>query len=155
MQARLSKIDDLTRPDHTFLVPEYLCSYLGESKVKSDAEYDDRVPGILAAFAASRPVDVRELVYMTRNVEQSHLAESRVSVEELVSSMAIDESQAEPPPSAFGIFDDVLTTGRHFKAVQCILNARFPGVPTVALFIARRAPQSILPTAPFELRACA
>ena len=208
MPTRLTKIDDLTRPDHTFLEPEDECFYLGEytarkgfafsetnnlinnlrkpmgrrgrpewrykesaiitcgrmlreaineewlgaamlvpvpgSKMKGDAEYDDRMPRILQALGRGRELDIRELVIMTRNVSQSHLIEDRVTISELIASMTIDETCAEPAPATIGIFDDVLTTGRHFKAVQSVLRDRFPDVPMVGVFIARRAPEATL-----------
>lgn len=81
---------------------------------------------------------------MTQSVRQSHLTEERVSIEELVECMTITESLADPEPRTIGIVDDVLTTGRHFKAAQRVLATRFPGVATVGIFIARRAPDSTL-----------
>jgi hypothetical protein len=36
------------------------------------------------------------------------------------------------------ILDDVLTAGTHFRAMSIVLSQRFPGVPIVGLFIARR-----------------
>jgi hypothetical protein len=206
LQTRLTKIDALTRADHTFLSPEDECYYLGEytarkgfsfsetnnlinnlrkpmdrrgrpewrhkeaaiitcarmlrnvlvsneewltqatlvpipsSKHKDDPEYDDRLPRMLKELSHGLNVDVRELVVMTRNVTQSHLAGERVSIRELIASMTIDELHVQPRPITIGIVDDVLTTGRHFKAVQSILAERFPNVPAIGLFVARRLP---------------
>jgi len=205
LPTRFSKIDELTRPDHTFLEPEDECYYLGDyyagrgfgfspmnnlinnlrkpmdrrdrpdewrhkesailscgrmlreglnedwiatatlvpipsSKRRDDAEYDDRLPRILRALARGQQLDIRELVITTKNVPQSHLAEERVSIPELIESMSIDEESADPEPRSIGIFDDVLTTGRHFKAVQSILRERFPDIPVVGIFVVRRVP---------------
>jgi hypothetical protein len=206
LPIRLSKIDELTRPDHTFLEPEDECYYLGDynarrgfafsemnnlinnlrkpmdrrgrpewrhkdaailkcgrilrealnedwlrvatlvpipsSKTHDDAEYDDRLPRILRELGRGRELDTRELVVMVRNVPQSHLAEDRVSIRELIDSMHIDQAAAEPEPHSIGIFDDVLTTGRHFRAVQSVLRERFPTVPIVGVFVARRVPEA-------------
>lgn len=208
MPTRLSKIDELTRPDHTFLEPEDECYYLGDytarrgfafsdmnnlinnlrkpmdrrgrpewrhkesailtcgrmlrealneewlaavtivpipsSRTREDAEHDDRLPRMLQEMARGRHLDVRELVVMTRNVPQSHLAEERVSIPELFESMSVDEAIADPEPRSVGIFDDVLTTGRHFKAVQAVLRERYPAVPIVGVFVARRVPEATL-----------
>lgn len=208
MPTRLTKIDELTRPDHTFVEPEDECYYLGDytaqrgfafsdmnnlinnlrkpmdrrgrpewrhkesaivtcgrmlrealnedwlaaatlvpipsSKTRDDAEYDDRLPQILQEMARGRQLNIRELVVMTRNVPQSHLAEERVSIPELIESMSVDEANAQPEPRSIGIFDDVLTTGRHFKAVQTVLRKRFPNVPIVGVFVARRVPDPTL-----------
>ncbi len=211
MLARLSKIDELTRPDHTFLEPADQCFYLGDytsrkgfafsemnnlinnlrkpmdrkglpewrykeeaitkcgqmfrealneewlkavtlvpipsSKRRDEDDYDDRLPRILQELSRGQRYDTRELVVMTKSVEQSHLAEERVRIEELVGSMGIDGALVQPSPATLGIFDDVLTTGRHFKAVEAVLRGRFPGVPVVGVFVARRAPESTLPQA--------
>jgi hypothetical protein len=207
LPTRLSKIDELTRPDHTFIEPEDECYYLGDyyagrgfafsginnlinnlrkpmdrrgrpdewrhkqsailtcgrmtrdalneewleeatlvpnpsSKMREDSEYHDRIPQILTEVAKGRQVDIRELVVMTRNVLQSHLTQERVSISDLVESMRVDEAIAERAPRSIGIFDDVLTTGRHFKAVQAILRDRFPDVPIVGVFVVRRVPDA-------------
>lgn len=116
------------------------------SKIRTDADYDDRLPRILNELASGKQLDIRELVCMAKSVEQSHLAAERVSIDELVSSMQIDEDCTLPPPRSIAIFDDVLTTGRHFKAVQRILSERFADVPIVGIFVARRAPESLFQT---------
>ena len=85
------------------------------SKTRDDAEYDGRIPQILMEVAKGRQVDIRELVVMKRSVQQSHLGQERVSIPELVDSMSLDEGIADPAPHSIGIFDDVITTGRHFR----------------------------------------
>jgi hypothetical protein len=40
------------------------------------------------------------------------------------------------------IFDDVLTTGRHYKAVQLVLKAAYPDISSPGLFLARRLPKA-------------
>jgi predicted amidophosphoribosyltransferase len=209
LPIRLTKIDELTRPDHTFIEEGDGCYYAGEynarrgfsfsdfnrliinlrkpmtrrhlpewrykedailtcgrifreglreewlasatlvpmpsSHTRDDPEYDDRLPRILQEVGRGRQLDIRELVVMTRNVPQSHLAEERVSIEDLIASMGINEALAQPAPRTIGIFDDVLTTGRHFKAVQAVLRARFPDAPIVGIFVVRRVPESTMP----------
>jgi len=206
LPIRLTKLDELTRPDHTFITAEDECFYLGEytarrgfsfseinnlinnlrkpmdrrglpewrykeqaivrcgnmlreglnadwlrtatlvpipsSKTRDDPEYDNRLPRILGELGRGAQLDIRELVLMTRNVSQSHLAEERVSIEELVASMAIEEALVEPTPQTIGVFDDVLTTGRHYKAVQQVLRTRFRAVPIIGVFVARRVPEA-------------
>jgi hypothetical protein len=48
----------------------------------------------------------------------------------------IDESLANPAPTRVILFDDVLTTGSHFKAMQMVLQMRFPGIHMMGLFLA-------------------
>lgn len=206
MPSRLSKIDELTRPDHTFLTPNDECYYLGEytarrgytfsemndlvqnlkkpmdrkgrpewrykewavrrsaqmfrealneewlkeatlipvppSKTRTHPEYDDRLLRILQQTTAGLTVDIRELVVMNSDVEAAHLTDARRSVQDLIDSMEIDEDLAAQEIRTIGVFDDVLTTGAHFKAVQAILTARLPNVAIVGIFVARRAPEA-------------
>jgi predicted amidophosphoribosyltransferase len=54
----------------------------------------------------------------------------------------VDASLKAPPPSVIGLFDDMLTTGAHFRASEAVLQKAFPGVRIIGLFIARRVPES-------------
>lgn len=62
----------------------------------------------------------------------------RVTVNELKAVYRINEALAEPAPAIIGIVDDVLTAGRHFRAMSDVLSARFPEAAITGLFIARR-----------------
>lgn len=109
------------------------------SKARTDPEYDDRITKICNGIPSptQRPNDVRELVVQTASLPAAH-AGQRPTVEDLLAVYAIDESKANPPPTQIAVVDDVLTVGTHFRAMKTILNRRFPGVPVVGLFIARR-----------------
>ncbi|WP_035357339.1 hypothetical protein [Edaphobacter aggregans] len=87
-------------------------------------------------------LDIRELVLQTESLEPSHSATDRATPEELVESYEIDEELTAPEPSEVWIFDDVLTTGAHFKATKRVIQERFPGVRCVGIFLARRVPES-------------
>lgn len=112
------------------------------SKTKDHPEYDSRLVEILHRFEAGRHLDVRELVLMTDSVDAAHLSEDPRSVQNLVRRMKLDSSLTTPRPNAICVFDDVLTTGAHFKAVQAFLRTEFPTVPLAGLFLARRAPEA-------------
>ena len=45
-----------------------------------------------------------------------------------------------PEPQVIVVVDDVLTKDSHYRAVLTVLSERFPRVPLIGLFIARRAP---------------
>lgn len=207
MYDRLTKIDDLTRPDHTYLEPADACFFLGEytarggyaasrtndlinnlkkpmsyrdrpavwqykegaintcaqdlrkilgqggiqgltfvpvppSKAKEDPNYDDRLLQILQKMGQGIAVDIRELVLQTESMAASHEGE-RASIAELVANYSINEDCRNPAPTGrLVIFDDVLTTGRHFKAMQRVLHDSFPNLPIRGLFIARRLPRA-------------
>jgi hypothetical protein len=53
-----------------------------------------------------------------------------------VANLEVDPTLAAPTPARIGIFDDVLTTGAHYRAARIVLSHRFPQVPVVGFFIA-------------------
>lgn len=111
------------------------------SKSKDDPAYDDR----MLRVARSIPVrgglaDVRELITQNGSLRKSSECEAgeRPSIDELLAAYSIDESLSVPIPTKIIILDDVLTTGRHFKAAKTLLSARFPQARIVGIFVARR-----------------
>ena len=44
---------------------------------------------------------------------------------------------------SIGLFDDVITTGAHFKAAKSLLTERFGDVAIYGIFVARRVPRSL------------
>jgi predicted amidophosphoribosyltransferase len=82
--------------------------------------------------------DVRELVYVTQSMEASHRREDRPKPHQIEAIYRIDEDIAAPAPTAICIVDDVITAGAHFRAMSNVLKARFPNVPILGLFVARR-----------------
>jgi predicted amidophosphoribosyltransferase len=54
----------------------------------------------------------------------------------------IDENLADPEPENIAVFDDILTTGTHFRAAKRVLSERFPNARIFGFFIARRVPWS-------------
>ncbi|MDX0840014.1 hypothetical protein GOD96_29375 [Sinorhizobium medicae] len=107
------------------------------SKVAGHADFDDRMERICRSIPAP---DVRNLVYQTQSTDSSHEAGAgeRITVEELVAIYRIDESLAQPTPTTIAIMDDVLTAGTHYRAMHRVLSQRFPQIPIVGMFIARR-----------------
>jgi len=96
----------------------------------------DHDPRLLEVLRAVRPQipDVRELVF--QNI--SHTSKEKgIPPETRAAHLEIDERFAYPPPAYAMIFDDVLAGGSHFKAMQMVLQRRFPGIQTAGLFLAR------------------
>lgn len=107
------------------------------SKAPDHPDYDDRMEQICKGIRDG--LDVRSIVKQTASMDASHTAGdgNRASVEELIENYQIDESLTEPTPVNIGIFDDVLTVGRHYRAMHTVLSERFPGVPITGIFVAR------------------
>jgi hypothetical protein len=110
---------------------------------RTDPLYDDRIIQILRKLGDG--VDIRELVIQTNTYDASHGLEVRLGPDELYVLYRIDEELAKPNPVSFVVVDDVLTTGAHFKAMKMILNERFPDVPLMGVFVARRIPERLVP----------
>ena len=108
------------------------------SKAVGHPDYDLRMERV--ARLIRNTADVRNLVVQRQSTVAAHEAEpgQRITVEELLELYEIDETLANPPPRQFGILDDVLTAGTHFRAMSIVLGRRFPGLPIVGLFVARR-----------------
>lgn len=106
------------------------------SKAPDDPLYDDRLVQILRqAFPLD---DVRELVFQPSSTAASHTTgQSKPPPGQLAAGYRVNTSLGVPRPAVV-IFDDILTTGSHFKAMQRTLVQAFPGVVTYGLFIARR-----------------
>ncbi len=116
------------------------------SKAADHPDHDRRMERICRAV---RPgLDVRLLVRQTASTVAAHEAGAgdRPSVEDLLAIYEIDETLTQPAPATIGIFDDVLTAGTHYRAMETVLHSRFPGIPIFGFFIARR----VFPTSNFD-----
>jgi hypothetical protein len=122
------------RPASTF-VP------IPPSAIVGDALYDDRMLKLLLRFGEGLELDIRELVRQRKSTQPVRGAELRPSVSEIAENYYLVDSLVEPCPTTVWICDDVLTAGNHYKAMQSVIKQRFPEVPTIGLFIARRAPE--------------
>ena len=121
------------------------------SKVAGHADYDDRLMRTLAKAFSGYNVDVRSLLRQSMSTEADHNSGSRLTPDALHALMELDIAQlnALPVGQAIVLFDDVLTTGKHFKCCERRLREVVPAnVSVLGVFIARR----ILPdaTAEFE-----
>lgn len=103
------------------------------SAAKDSPLHDTRLIQILRAVHPPVP-DVRELVF--QDVDHESKAKG-FAPEARAAEFRINEDVANPAPTRIVLFDDVLTTGSHYKAMQMILSARFPGVPIMGVFLAR------------------
>ena len=122
--------------DNATLVP------IPPSKSKSDPLYDDRLVRMVRSIRVQPILDVRELLFQLASTVAAHDQENRPTPEQIQANYAIDQAICEPVPQVIGLFDDVLTTGAHFRAASTALQQSFSGVKIVGLFIARRVPEA-------------
>jgi hypothetical protein len=81
----------------------------------------------------------------------THASEVRPGIATLVAAYGLDEVFAPAAPKRLVIFDDVLTTGRHFRALDQVLRAAFPKAEIAGLFLVRRVetgPRTAAPSRP-------
>lgn len=108
------------------------------SESKDDAAYDDRLLRMLQQMKFPKAPDIRELLAQKGNRAAAHDG-ARPGPDELAKLYYIDEKQAKPAPNRIALFDDLLVTGASFVAAKHVLQARFPSMEVIGLFIARRA----------------
>lgn len=108
------------------------------SKSKTDPQYDDRLLTILKLLGEGRTLDVRELLVRTMSVAASHTTIETRDPGRIAQDLAVDESLAQPAPTRIALFDDIITTGAHYRAASTVLTIRFPAAEIIGIFIARR-----------------
>jgi predicted amidophosphoribosyltransferase len=114
------------------------------SKASDDPAYDDRMRRVATALQVRsqppRPADTRDVIRQAVSLKKSHESApgERPSIEELIAAYSIDEALIAPAPARFLILDDMLTTGRHFRAIHHMLKQRLPAAQVIGLFITRR-----------------
>lgn len=119
------------------------------SKTVNHPEYDNRVLQLANGAVSGTRGNVVELVHQTVDMQASHLAQTaggqRASIEELVAAYAFQESASTSCNQIIGVFDDVLTTGRHFKAMRRTILNHLPRAKVVGFFVARCVPDASPP----------
>lgn len=88
-------------------------------------------------------LDVRELVIQRASTAAVHDQENRPPPDQIQANYGVDDALRNPAPQVIGLFDDVLTTGAHYRAASAALNQAFPHVRIIGFFIARRVPEAV------------
>ena len=109
------------------------------SKAKGSPKYDDRMLRVLKRLdeKLSSSLDIRELIMQRESTVADHKAEQRQSLEDLIDNYRFNEQVASPVPARIALFDDLLTTGRHFKAAEHLLRMCYPDTEILGIFVAR------------------
>lgn len=108
------------------------------SKTATHPLHDPRMNQILHRMATGLKSDIRELIIQTADLKSFHDG-CRLRPEELAACYEIDANLSQGSvPARVAIFDDILTTGSHFKAASSCIRDVWPEVPLVGIFLARR-----------------
>jgi hypothetical protein len=109
------------------------------SKAKGNPGHDSRVADVLRALSVlEKGMDIRELVVQLGDRAQAKKTDEKRDVEALYASYTVDETLSLPEPKLVVVFDDVVTTGRSFRAMERKIVERFPATKVVGVFLARR-----------------
>jgi hypothetical protein len=110
------------------------------SRPPRDADYDDRLQPILALAFDGYDLDLRRLLYQTEATAPDHTRAHRLSAEALYRIIELDRTLLDIRPlrARIVLFDDVLTTGKHYKCCERRLRDTLATIPISGLFVARR-----------------
>lgn len=113
------------------------------SKAKNHPDYDDRLVQVLSLLSKSvKDVHFCELIHQMVSKEAVHLNADRPTPAAIKDDYRVEPSHLNDLRNDVIIFDDMLTTGSHFKAMQRTILEVKPDTNIIGLFIARRAPES-------------
>jgi hypothetical protein len=120
------------------------------SRTAADADYDDRLPRILRAAFGRYQLDLRSALYQRQATPADHGSARRLSAEALLRVTGLDREllEREPLRERIVLFDDVLTSGKHYKCCERRLRELLADVPISGLFVARRVLPQRLGCAP-------
>jgi predicted amidophosphoribosyltransferase len=125
---------DQTSVERTTWIP------IPTSRPAADADYDDRLQRILRAAFGHYRLDLRNALYQRQAMPADHGRARRLSAEALSRVIGLDREllEREPLRERIVLFDDVLTSGKHYKCCECRLRELLAVVPISGLFVARR-----------------
>jgi hypothetical protein len=110
------------------------------SRPAPDADYDDRLQRILRQAFGDYALDLRAVLHQRRATAADHASARRLSVATLDQLLGLDRALllSAPVRERVVLFDDVLTTGKHYKCCERCLRQALAQVPILGLFVARR-----------------
>jgi hypothetical protein len=111
------------------------------SKARPDPDFDDRLMQTLQIAFRDYDVDVRPLLIQARSTPADHLGRTRLGADALMDNLCLDLTILGQAPvrQAIQLFDDVLTSGKHYKCCERRLRDSLPLTPIFGVFLLRRA----------------
>lgn len=108
------------------------------SKTPDHPEYDDRMWKVVQGVCKDTNGDAFEMIIQNTCYDASHLVRdggARMKPDELRKLYTI---VGDKPRPIVILFDDVLTTGCHFRAAKSAIHDTYPTVRVIGIFLARR-----------------
>jgi len=112
------------------------------SRQQDDPDFDDRLPLTLSLAFAGYDLDLRCLLQQARSTARDHATGTRTSEEALYRLLQVDVAALEQRAlrEHIVLFDDVLTSGKHYKCCERKLREYQPYASIIGVFLMRRAP---------------
>lgn len=108
------------------------------SKIPGHVDYCDRSLRSLMTAFGGLGVDIRELLVQTASADADHESNDRISIEDLSDIVAVDQASLQKSVrETVVLFDDVLTSGKHFKVCCRKIRAILPAQNIIGIFVAR------------------
>lgn len=140
IQQIAKQLNNVLKPSMVSCIP------VPPSKDKSDPLYDDRLVKVLeSSQKLESSLDYCDMVQLKESYDPSHSSVQRLLPDQLVELYNVVIPNGYQPRQNIIIFDDVITTGSHFKAMKTLLSRQFPTHNIVGLFVARRVPETFDP----------
>lgn len=96
------------------------------SKSKADPNYDDRLVRVCSMVAGRFPnVDWFEMLSTSRTIASAHTGAGTRDVSALLSNIVVDTSIPVMNYASVLIFDDVISSGAHFKACEAAIKRAY------------------------------
>ena len=119
---------------------EFIFVPVPPSKLDNHPEFDNRLMEILNLVKEKNSINICDLVLQKENREQFHTQDEKRDAEELFSNFKLNEHAPRPAVKNIIIFDDLLTTGTTYRAMEKFLKIHFPDCDYSGMFLARRVP---------------
>lgn len=110
------------------------------SKSSSDPEYCDRLERTLReAFSSYGGADIRQLLKVAHSTGADHRSMGdRIRYDDLLAITEIDPLHLrQPVRPTIVLFDDVLTSGKHYRVAKTRILEALPNQQLIAVFVAR------------------
>ncbi len=122
-------------------VESYTWVPIPPSKIPEHEDYDERLIRVLNRAFSPYDVDIRSMVRQTESTASDHTSGGdRLTPARLFEIVEVNRDElerGEVRQKGIVLFDDVLTTGKHFKCCQKRIREALPEVPILGVFVAR------------------
>jgi hypothetical protein len=110
----------------------------------ADPDYDERLLETLVLAFEGYDLDVRPLLRLGCSTGADHRGHVRLALDTLRGLLSVDEAALARAPlrARIMLFDDLLTSGKHYRCCEQRLRACLQDVPISGCFIARRVLRS-------------